>query len=77
MDSQGINEYVQTIVKTQKPKRNPQSWFGKNEMLWDLGLPPADMEDVNLVKAKIKEVEKNFDVVMIAEKVRLKMVSKG
>ena len=51
------------------PKRNPRSLFSKNEMLWNLGLPPEHMEDVNLVQEHIASVETKFDLVMIAEKV--------
>ena len=36
-------------------------------MLWDLGLPTADMEDPGKVDAKIKELDGQFEFVMLAE----------
>ena len=39
--------------------------IGQNQMLWDLGLD--EVEDAELVGLKIHEIEKKFDLVMIAE----------
>ena len=40
-------------------------------MLWDLGLRPnEDLEDIEKVKEKILTLDKEFDLVMIAEKER-------
>ena len=39
--------------------------IGQDQMLWDLGLD--DVENEELVRQKIEEVEKSFDLVMIAE----------
>ena len=45
--------------------------FGKQNMLWDLGLRPnEDLEDIEKVKQKILTLDKEFDLVMIAEKER-------
>ena len=45
--------------------------FGKQNMLWDLGLRPnEDLEDIEKVKQKIRTLDKEFDLVMIAEKER-------
>ena len=44
-----------------KVVRNIRQYFGKNQMLWDLGLDATRMEDVNEVKRKIRELETEFD----------------
>ena len=36
-------------------------------MLWDLGLPTGDMEDQRKVDAKIKDLDGQFEFVMLAE----------
>lgn len=36
-------------------------------MLWDLGLPTGDMEDQRKVDAKIKDLDEQFEFVMLAE----------
>ena len=36
-------------------------YFGKNQMLWDLGLDAIKMEQLSEVKRKIKELEDQFD----------------
>ena len=40
---------------------------GRNQMMFDLGLDPEDMDDEILVRKKIQEIEESFDLVMIAE----------
>ena len=42
--------------------------FGKDQILWDLGLNSTAIEDIVLVKKKIDQLDKQFDLVMIAEK---------
>ena len=41
--------------------------IGKDQMLWDLGLNATSIEDPDLVKLKIAEIDDQFDLVMIAE----------
>ena len=40
---------------------------GRNQMLFDLGLDPEDMDDDTLVRRKIEEIEDSFHLIMIAE----------
>ena len=42
--------------------RNKRLYFGKNQMLWDLGLDAKRMEDVDMVAQKIAELEEEFDL---------------
>ena len=44
-----------------KRTRSKNQYFGKNQMLWDLGLDANKMEQVSEVKRKITELEKEFD----------------
>ena len=39
----------------------------KNQQLWDLGLHTEDMENQEKVDAKIKELDSQFDFVILAE----------
>ena len=39
----------------------------KNQQLWDLGLLTEDMENQEKVDAKIKELDSQFDFVILAE----------
>ena len=45
-----------------KGPRNKRLYFGKNQMLWDLGLDAKRMEDVAMVEQKIAELEEEFDL---------------
>ena len=38
-----------------------RQYFGKNQMLWDLGLDAIEMEQISAVKQKISELENQFD----------------
>ena len=40
---------------------------GRNQMLFDLGLDPEDMDDDLLVRRKIEEIDNSFHLIMIAE----------
>jgi len=42
--------------------------LGRNQMLWDLGLPANQMDNTTAVEEMINEVESKFDLVMIAER---------
>ena len=39
----------------------------KNQQLWDLGLHTEDMENQEKVDAKIRELDSQFDFVILAE----------
>lgn len=62
-----INKYAITRAIS-RAKRNPLSVFGKNQLLWDLGLPVESMNNLAAVKRKVAELDKQFDLVLIAER---------
>jgi len=48
--------------------------LGRNQMLWDLGLTGQQMDNYTAVEQKIKDVELNFDLVLIAERFEESMI---
>merc|ERR550519_2311328 len=42
--------------------------LGRNQMLWDAGLPARLMDNETAVSEKIAEMENTFDLVMIADR---------
>lgn len=48
--------------------------LGRNQMLWDSGLPARMMDNMTAVHTKIKELENTFDLVMMAENFEESMV---
>ena len=64
-----INEYAEKIIlKKDFPLRKPFSWFDRNELLWDLGMEVGKMQDKKSLREKIEFYEKEFDLVLIAER---------
>jgi len=54
--------------KTGKLSQRAYKNLGRNQMLWDNGLPGRLMDNATAVANKIKEIEHNFDLVLIAER---------
>ena len=69
-----INEFAAKRTLSDPPRR-PNAIIGKDQLLWDLGLPAKDLEDVAKVKAKIDAADKEFDLVMIVEKFDASLVA--
>ena len=42
--------------------------LGQNQMLWDFGLELGHLANETAVRAKIDEIDANFDLVMVAER---------
>ena len=61
-----INKFAQVKAAANVPRR-PTEIIGKNQMLWDLGMPHSDMEDHQKVSQKISELDTQFDFVLLAE----------
>ena len=64
-----VKGFVQNYVKQNKQLRpaRVRRIFGPNQQLYDLGLEKDQLKNVTAVKDKIREVEDNFDLVMITE----------
>ncbi|TRY61264.1 hypothetical protein TCAL_07456 [Tigriopus californicus] len=48
--------------------RKPKSIIGKNQQLWDLGLNDTAMENRTLVMQKIRDLDRQMDLVLIMER---------
>ena len=60
---QDINEYVMNRLNAKTNiERRPSSWPKLNQLLFDLGSDTEKEEDVNYVKQKIAELDKQFDL---------------
>ncbi len=62
-----LNEYARKFVP-QRSKRGPKDYVGRNNLLWDLGLDPRDVADKTKARALIVDADRNFDLVMIMER---------
>jgi len=70
-----INEFATTKAALGVSRSNltlPETGItriiGKNQQLWDLGLDAESMEEPMMVSTKIKELDENFDFVLLADR---------
>ncbi len=61
-----INQYAKRKA-AKGVRRRPQAIIGKNQQLWDLGLTAEDMEDEDRVDDYIRQLDDQFQLVMIME----------
>ena len=61
-----INQFAKNKA-VEDVTRRPTAIIGKNQLLWDLGMPHFNMEDEEKVSQKISELDKQFDFVLLAE----------
>jgi len=62
-----LDEFVAFYVQTRRPIPRVNSYLGRNQQLWDLGMDNEDINNHEAVKLKIKQMDEDFDLVMIAE----------
>ena len=60
-----IEGFVKRYVEREREMPRMNGYLGRNQQLWDLGL--MDTSHFDLVQAKVQEVDKNFNLVLIAE----------
>jgi len=48
--------------------------LGRNQMLWDLGMPASQMDNHTAVEEMIRQVEAQFDLVLISERFQESMI---
>jgi len=63
-----INVYLKPGLKVDRV----HGYLGRNQQLWDLGL--TNTEDPALVEEKVQELDRDFDLVMIAEELEESLV---
>jgi len=61
-----INKFAQIKAAAKVPRRRT-AIIGKNQLLWDLGMPGKDMDNPQAVKTKIQQLDTQFDFVLLAE----------
>lgn len=61
-----INKFAQIKASAKVPRRRT-AIIGKNQMLWDLGMPGTEMVSTDLVDRKIQDLDRQFDFVLLAE----------
>ena len=60
-----IEGFVDGYVERDREMPRMNGYLGRNQQLWDLGL--TDTLPFDMVEAKVQELDKNFNLVMIAE----------
>lgn len=68
-----INAFMEELSH-KSPRRNRQAIFGKNQLLFDLGMSAHDMENPEKVHLKIQQIERDFQLVLIAEKMEESLI---
>ena len=71
-----LNEFTTNKVVSQLKNKSESIWSkqfgyncgGWNQMMYDFGLECKDMNDVKKIEMKIEEIDKNFDLVLLADK---------
>jgi len=64
MDLEG---FVEHYIVGKRPIQRVNGYLGRNQQLWDLGMDRDDITNHEAVKLKIKQMDKDFDLVMISE----------
>ena len=59
-----INKFAK-VKAVEDVTRRPTAIIGKNQLLWDLGMPHHDMEDEEKVSLKISDLDEQFDFVLL------------
>eukprot|EP00092_Neocalanus_flemingeri_P013696 GFUD01014772.1.p1 GENE.GFUD01014772.1~~GFUD01014772.1.p1 ORF type:complete len:468 (+),score=86.57 GFUD01014772.1:70-1473(+) len=62
-----LEQFVSTYVGGRRPIQRVSGYLGRNQQLWDLGMDKKDITNHEAVKLKIKQMDEDFDLVMIAE----------
>ena len=63
-----LEEFTHKIVaKKKKNVTRIHNYLGRNQQLWDLGLPADSINNYEAVRKKIEKIAEDFDLVMIAE----------
>lgn len=63
----GLEQFVINYIDSRRPVQRVHGYLGRNQQLWDLGMEEKDITNPDAVNKKIKEMDKEFDLVMISE----------
>lgn len=62
-----VEQFVAEYISARRPVQRVNGYLGRNQQLWDLGMDQKDINNHEAVKLKIKQIDEDFDLVMIAE----------
>lgn len=63
-----LHEYIESLnVSESLYQHRINEYMGLNQQLYDLGLPKVDLYKLDAIKERIKEIEKEFDLVLFSE----------
>ncbi len=62
-----LNQFAERFA-AKGEKRNKRAYVGQNNLLWDLGVNVEDLDNMDVVDAKIKEIDEKFELVMMMER---------
>merc|ERR1712223_1856904 len=63
-----LHEYIESLnVSETLYQHRINEYMGLNQQLYDLGLPLIDLYKLDAIKERIKEIEKEFDLVLFSE----------
>ena len=62
-----LEEFVYKYIEKRRKVQRVHQYLGRNQQLWDLGLAAKNISNLAAVKEKIEQIDKDFDLVMIAE----------
>jgi len=62
-----LEQFVSDYIGARRPIQRVSGYLGRNQQLWDLGMDQQDINNHEAVKLKIKQMDEDFDLVMIAE----------
>ena len=62
-----VEQFVADYIGARRHVQRVNGYLGRNQQLWDLGMDQQDINNHEAVKLKIKQIDEDFDLVMIAE----------
>lgn len=69
-----LAQFVEDVIKNEIDLPRVNSYLGRNQQFWDLGRKPRDTKTEGQVIKAIKEIETEFDLVLIAEDMESSLV---
>jgi len=69
-----LHQFVEDVIKNEIDLPRVNSYLGRNQQFWDLGRKPRDIKTEGQVIKAIKEIEREFDLVLIAEDMESSLV---
>ncbi|XP_037089717.1 galactose-3-O-sulfotransferase 2-like [Pollicipes pollicipes] len=59
---------IEAFASGEIPEQRLSGFFGRNQMLWDFGLSAEELTDERRIRQKIIEIERDFDLLLIADR---------